>query len=144
MKVKFKKLNSAAVTPTYAKSGDGCLDLTAITRLWDSDNKIWEYDTGVAVEIPEGYIGLVFPRSSIFKYDLMLSNSVGIIDSGYRNSIKFKYRQTDRTLFQNKFEVDERIGQLLILPYPKIELEEVKELSNTERGNLGFGSSGKK
>lgn len=143
MKVKFKKLNEAAVTPSFAKFGDAGLDITAITRLWESDTKTFIYGTGLSVEIPEGYVGLVFPRSSIAKYDLSLTNSVGVIDSGYRGEITLKFRHNKDTLMQTKYDTGERIAQLIILPYPKVELEEVKELSKTERGSGAYGSSGK-
>lgn len=142
MKVQFKKLNPHAVTPSYANPGDNGLDLTALTRIWDSNNKVWEYDTCIAVEIPEGFVGLVFPRSSIYKYDLALTNSVGVIDSSYRGSIKLKFRHPRETLLQLKYEPGNKIAQLVIVPIPKIEMEEVKELEETSRGSQGWGSSG--
>jgi dUTP pyrophosphatase len=80
MKVKIKKLDIDAVVPRYAKIGDAGLDLVATSKSQIVDNII-EYGTSLAVEIPEGYIGLIFPRSSIYKYDLWLTNSVGVIDS---------------------------------------------------------------
>ena|ERR1700677_601107 len=140
MKIKFKKLHPSVITPTYAKNGDAGLDLVAIFRDWDENYDVWNYDTCLAIEIPEGYVGLVFPRSSIYKKEQMLSNSVGIIDSGYRGSIQFKFRDTKETNFL--YEVGEKIGQLVIIPYPQIELEEVSELNESERGTGGFGSSG--
>lgn len=141
MKVRFKRLHPDAVIPKYAKPGDAGVDLTAISVDWNP-NGYYSYDTGLAVEIPEGYVGLIFPRSSIYKTDLKLSNSVGVIDSGYRGSIKanFYYDDFDTT---TPYKVGDRIMQLIILPYPQIELEEVDELSDTSRGSGGFGSSGK-
>lgn len=147
MKVKIKKLHPEAVIPKYAKNGDAGLDLTAISqefkRLPDN-SKIITYETGLAVEIPEGYVGLIFPRSSISKTSLSLTNSVGVIDSGYRGEIKFKFRidANSRPVQECTYKTGERIGQLIIIPYPKVELEEVEELSSTERGIGGFGSSG--
>lgn len=141
MKVKFKKLAEGARTPAYSLSGDAAMDLTAISREFDEKYDVWNYGTGLAIEIPEGYVGLIFPRSSIYKKEQILSNSVGILDSGFRGEITFKFRDTKETNWI--YEIGERIGQLLILPYPQIELEEVNELSESERGTGGYGSTGK-
>ena len=148
MQVKVKKLHPDAVIPKYAKDGDAGLDLTAISKEENSKQVI--YGTGLAVEIPYGYVGLIFPRSSIMKKDLSLTNSVGVIDSGYRGEIKFAFRKHDTTMPafgfpipSESYEVGDRIGQLIIMPYPSIELVESEELSSTERGEGGFGSSGK-
>jgi len=140
MKVKIKKLVSNAVVPKYAKEGDAALDLTA-TSIEPSMDQI-VYGTGLAVEIPKGHVGLLFPRSSVVKTELSLANSVGVIDSGYRGEIKFVFN-LKRPHGTPVYSVGERIGQLIILPYPNIEFEEVKELSDTERGFGGFGSTGK-
>lgn len=139
MKVKIKRLHKDAIIPKYAKEGDAGLDFTAITHEM-VENDIDEYGTGLAIEIPEGYVGLLFPRSSIYKYTLDLTNSVGIIDSGYRGEIRFKFRNYSD--WNNIYGIGDRIGQMLILPYPQIELEESEELLSSERGALGFGSSG--
>lgn len=135
-KVKFKKLYSDAVTPSYAKNGDAGLDLTATHMTFDQN--FIEYGTGIAVEIPHGYVGLVFPRSSVSKKEnFYLKNSVGVIDSGYRGEIKLRFNDSD-----DHYQPGEKIGQLIIIPYPTIQLEEVDELSSTERGGDGFGSTG--
>lgn len=139
MEIKIKKLTTNAVIPRYAKAGDAGMDLTA-TRMWFEDNNVC-YGTGLAFEIPEGYVGLLFPRSSNAKKDLLLSNSVGVLDSGYRGEVTFKFRQTSG--IATVYEVGDRIGQIIILPYPIIEFKEVEELSETERGDGGYGSSGK-
>src|SRR5690606_9748638 len=91
MKVKIKKLHKDAVIPSYAKAGDAGLDLTAVSEEWNEDNSIVTYGTGLSIEIPEGYVGLLFPRSSIYKTKLNLSKSVGVIDSGYRGEIMLKF-----------------------------------------------------
>lgn len=91
MKVKFKKLSPNAVIPHYAHATDAGLDLTATSRVFDEKGSL-VYGTGLAIEIPRGYVGLVFPRSSIHKEDLLLSNSVGVIDSGYRGEIMVKFK----------------------------------------------------
>jgi dUTP pyrophosphatase len=138
MKVKIKKLNQNSVIPKYSRDGDAGLDLTAAS--WEVDKGLFCYYTGIAVEIPEGHVGLIYPRSSISKVDLILSNHVGVIDSNYRGEIILKFRST--TDFPHIFVVGDRIAQLIIVPYLKIEFEEVEELSDTNRGSKGFGSSG--
>ena len=91
MKLKIKKLNENAVIPKYAKQGDAGLDLTCTEIEFDNDTNTTLYKTGLAVEIPEGYVGLLFPRSSIYKTVLNLTNSVGVIDSGYRGEIMMRF-----------------------------------------------------
>lgn len=140
MKLKFKKLHPDAVIPSYAKHGDAGMDLTAVSREFDRDNRIIEYDTGIAVEIPVGYVGLVFQRSSVFKVNLILSNSVGVVDSFYRGPIKFKFR-FDSNSTKSIYNVGDRIGQLIIMPYPQIEPVEVDELDMTNDRGGGFGST---
>lgn len=148
MKVRFKKLNPDAVVPTKAHPTDAAFDLTATTRSLDDYGNV-VYGTGIAVEIPRGYVGLVFPRSSIAKKRLILSNGVGVIDSDYRGEIMFKFKPTLATAEHNLGIADfiyilgERIGQLMIVPYPDIEFEEAEELTQTERGDGGYGSTGK-
>lgn len=156
MKVKIKKLSEKAVIPSYAKNGDAGMDLTAISKKIDNHGNV-VYGTGIAMEIPKGYVGLVFPRSSNSKTDLRLTNSVGVIDSGYRGEIMFKFRNDNfasmnpmlkndlingQLGFSNEYQIDDRIGQLIIMPYPTIEFEEADELSETERGSGGYGSTG--
>lgn len=141
MKVKVKKLHTDAVIPTYAREGDAGLDLTAISEEI-KDNGTVVYGTGLAFEIPKGYVGLLFPRSSSYKKDLRLSNSVGVVDSSYRGEVKLIYKTTK--LWTNKlFDVGERVGQIVIVKHPYIELVESENLSDTERGEGGFGSTGK-
>ena len=154
LKLKIKKLHPDAVIPRYAKPGDAGLDLTAVSRTFDADGNV-VYGTGLAFEIPEGYVGLVFPRSSLSKKDIALSNAVGVIDSGYRGEVTAKFKPTN---YFNCYEdcgrivecphygsiygIGERIAQMIILPYPQIEFEEVDELSQTERADGGYGSTG--
>lgn len=174
MKVKIKKLHKDAVIPKYAKEGDAGMDITAVSRCYDAEGNV-TYGTGLAFEIPKGYVGLLFPRSSNAKKDLILSNSVGVLDSGYRGEVFFKFKPSafiadndyqkdgkigttsntfdkvmlpygygsdDYTYGFEQYEVGDRIGQIIILPYPEIEFEEVEDLSETERGAGGYGSSG--
>lgn len=136
--LKFKLLTENAVLPKYAKVGDAGLDLTATSV--EVDGGVWTYRTGIAVEIPEGHVGLLFPRSSIYKTSHRLTNSVGVIDSGYRGEIMFKFK-TDSV--GEIYEVGDRVGQLVIIEYPQFNPVAVDELSETERGAGGYGSSGK-
>jgi dUTP pyrophosphatase len=140
MKIKIKKLKDNAVVPVYAKTGDAGLDLVA-TEIINKDTFQITYGTGLAMEIPAGYVGLVFPRSSIRKYDLSLTNCVGVIDSGYRGEIQATFRR-HKGVASTDYEVGDKIAQIIIVPYPSIEFIETDELSETERGTGGFGSSG--
>ena len=147
MEVKIKKLVEEAVIPSYAKPGDAGLDLTAVSYDYKEDIDCHVYGTGIAVEIPEGYVGLVYPRSSNRKTDAYMTNHVGVIDSGYRGEImvSFKLRDYKEGQIQQLFkpyEVGDKIAQLIIVPYPKIECNVVDELSTTERGEGGHGSTG--
>ena len=153
MKVRIKKLNELAVIPTYAKDGDAGMDVIATSIISDTPTQI-TYGLGIALEIPKGFVGLVFPRSSIRKTGLQLSNSVGVIDSGYRGELQATFNKVfggDRFYDETKntedtsnnfYKVGDRIAQIIIIPYPQIEFEEVNELSDTERGEGGFGSTG--
>ena len=140
MKVKIKKLSENAVIPSYAKPGDAGMDLTAITltKVDNNDFGFLEYGTGLAVEIPEGFVGLIFPRSSVSNSGLILANSVGVIDSGYRGEIKLRFKHIPDTAF---YKPGDRVGQLIVIPYPNVEFEQVTELSSTERSEGGFGST---
>ena len=137
VQIKIKKLNPEAVIPKYAHSGDAGMDVYAVTK--KETEKFIEYSTGLAFEIPEQYVMLIFPRSSITNKDLMLKNSVGVLDSTYRGELILRFNK-----FGNEnYEIKEKIGQIIIIPYPNIEFEEVNELSETARGDGGFGSTGK-
>jgi len=142
MQVRVKKLHENAVIPAYGKPGDAGLDLTATSIEKDSYGNV-VYGTGLAIEIPAGYVGLIFPRSSNSKTDLYLTNHVGVVDSGYRGEIMFKFRANPSLINAVIYQVGDRVGQLIIIPYPQIELTEAIELSDSERGDGGFGSTGK-
>lgn len=142
--VKVKKVLDNAVMPIQGTAGAAGFDLTAATEKFRPEltGPIWEYDTGLAFEIPPGYVGLVFPRSSVTtKTTLMLGNAVGVIDSDYRGTVKFQYRNVRPT--GKKFNVGERIGQIIIIPIPAVNFNEVSELAESDRGEGGFGSTGK-
>lgn len=142
MKVNVKVLHKDAVIPSYAKSGDAGLDLTAVSVTTSDCGSKLIYDTGLAFEIPEGYAGFLFPRSSIINKGLSLANSVGVIDSGYRGPIKFVFNSTPDNN-DNIYSIGDRVGQIVIMPYPKVELIGVEELSSSDRNTGGFGSTGK-
>jgi len=141
MKVKVKKLHANAVAPKFGKPGDAGADLTA-TSIDTSRGSQVVYGTGIAVEIPEGMVGLVFPRSSVRNFPLIMSNSVGVIDSGYRGEVMVTFNLTTKEWFTNLYQVGDRIAQLIIMPVPLIEYMIVDELSETERGTGGHGSTG--
>lgn len=144
MYVKLKKLSPDAVIPTYAKDGDAGMDMTATKIINETLDSI-TYGTDIALEIPKGFVGLIFPRSSIRKTHLHLSNSVGVVDSGYRGEIQatFKKIQGVSNNALDNYKVGDRIMQIMIIPHPSIIFIEVDELDNTERGEGGFGSTGK-
>ena len=169
LKVRIKKLHPYAVIPTYAHDTDAGMDLTAVSKTVDEYGNI-VYGFGLAFEIPEGYVGLVFPRSSVCKSNLLLTNSVGVIDSGYRGEVTAKFAVRDnlvtpssffdriKLLFRAKegsngrhiflnthniYNIGDRVAQMIIVPYPKVTFKEANDLSQTERADGGYGSSGK-
>ena len=154
MKIKIKRLSENAVLPVKAHATDAGFDLTATSCNID-ENGAMVYGTGIAVEIPDGYIGIVFHRSSIAKKHIVSSNCVGVIDSGYRGEVMAKFKPTnyfnyyedcgrivERPHDGSIYGIGERIAQLIIMPIPEIEFEEAEELSDSERGIGGYGSSG--
>lgn len=141
MKIKVKRLNELAILPTKAHSTDAGFDLYATGKTYDNDGNV-VYGCGLAFEIPEGYMGLVFPRSSNAKKSLLLSNSVGVIDAGYRGEVTAKFKRL-YPISQGEYAIGERFAQLIVMPIPAVEFEVVEELSDSERGVGGYGSSGK-
>jgi len=138
MNVNIKKLHPDAVIPKYAKKGDAGLDLTAVDVV--ADGSTLTYKTGLAIELPPWHVGLLFPRSSVYKTGQTLTNCVGVIDSGYRGEIMLKYTLSP---YQREYDIGDRVGQLIIMPYPRIHFVEVDELTPTERGTGGYGSTGR-
>ena len=147
MQVKFKKLSDKATLPTKAHSTDAGLDLVA-TNIESEVNECGQfmlvYHTDLAVEIPDGYVGYIFPRSSISKKSVMLANSVAVIDAGYRGELILKFRNTSGDSIPAVYNVGDKIGQLVIMPIPTIEPIFSEDLSETDRGEGGFGSSDEK
>lgn len=141
MKIRFKRLCPEAVAPKQGTPGSAGFDLTATSMSLDMEYAVLEYGTGIAVEIPKGYVGLVFPRSSVYKTGLLLSNAVGVIDSDYRGEIKAKFYPL-HWKGDEPYKVGERIFQLVIVPVPEVEYVETDELTTTERGTGGYGSTG--
>ena len=137
MNIKIKKLHPNAIIPEYAKIGDAGLDLTAVD--FEVTGLHITYKTGLAIAIPEGFVGLLFPRSSVYKTGQYLTNSVGVIDSGYRGEIMLKFTRPE---LDSQYKVGDRVGQLIIMPYPQVKFEEVEDLGTTDRGQGGFGSTG--
>ena len=143
MQVRIKKLNENAVIPSYAKEGDAGMDLVATSIISNTSTQI-TYGIGLALEIPKGFVGLIFPRSSVRKTRLMLSNCVGVVDSGYRGELQATFNKINNdSVSENDYKIGDRIAQIMIIPHPPIEFEEADELSDTERGEGGFGSTGK-
>lgn len=170
MKVNIKKLHQDAVVPSYAHDTDCGMDLTAVSKTFDEYGNV-VYGFGLAFEIPEGYAGFIFPRSSNYKTGMLLTNAVGVVDSGYRGEVSAKFALKHNGIMPSKlwdrlkylftgliknncgvnanyniigsYNVGDRVAQMVILPYPKVEFVEVDELSDTERGTGGYGSTGK-
>ncbi len=142
VKVKIKKLDKNAVIPSYAHISDAGCDMVATSI--DETEQYVQFGTGVAIELPKGWYAEIFPRSSISKYDLILANSVGVIDNSYRGEIIFRFKKTENYDRNKFYKVGDRIGQLILKTRPKICFEKVDELSSTERGGTGFGSTDKK
>lgn len=146
--VKIKKLSDNAVVPAYSRSGDAGMDITA-TSMTETDQYI-EYGTSLSVAIPEGYVGLIYPRSSLSKYDIVLANHVGVIDSNYRGEITFRFKPTktwddfsDHSVVGPKYyNIGDRIGQIIIQKIPEVTFEVAEELDETVRGTGAYGSSG--
>lgn len=137
------KLGPNATMPTKANPSDAGFDLTSTGRT--KIGNILSYETEVYVAIPEGHVGLLFPRSSIYKKDLEMCNSVGVIDAGYRGQIIVKFREipTNDVISNPKiYNVGDRIAQLVIVPIAQIELKQVEDLDSSDRREGGFGSSG--
>jgi dUTP pyrophosphatase len=137
-KIKIKKLHKSAVIPFYATEGAGAMDLTAVNvEFIDSEHV--KYSFGLAFEIPKNKVGLIFPRSSCYKQRQILSNCVGVIDSDYRGEVSAVMIGTS----EKSYKSFERVAQIMFIDAPKFEVIEVEKLSQTERGEGSYGSTGK-
>lgn len=148
MKLKVKKLHTNAIIPKYQTAGAACFDIHALIEDGSSFVRYAEpatIRTGLSFEVPEGHVMLVFSRSGHgFKSDTRLANCVGVLDSDYRGELFVKLTRDPRDLIVSPIEVlhGDRIAQAMIFPIPSVELEEATELSDTERGTNGLGSTG--
>lgn len=142
MEVRFKRLREEGTLPTRAKTGDAGLDLYAAEEAHLGPGERWKVGTGLAVEIPPDHAGLVLPRSGLAdRFGISLVNSPGLIDSGYRGEVSVLLLNTDPAeIF--RVEQGDRIAQLLIIPFVEADPVEVSDLTSSERGGDGFGSSG--
>lgn len=144
MKVKIKKLCDNAVMPTKAHATDAGFDLYCTSKEVDWDKRQIICHTGLAFEIPVGYVGLLFPRGSVSNKPLIMSDSIGVINAGCREEVTAKFNITDmRQSGMNHYQVGNKVAQIIIIPYPEIEFEEADELSETDRGTGGYGSTGR-
>lgn len=140
MNIKIKKLHPDAKMPFRANPTDAGADLVAVSRDYNIEGTI-TYGIGLSFEIPKGYCGLLIPRSSCSKMDLQMPNSVGVIDSDYRGEVKAIFAASKSNPIT--YDINDRVAQLLIVPIELATFTEVDELSDTERGDGGFGSTGK-
>lgn len=138
MKVKIKKLHKDAVIPTYAYDTDAGCDLTAVSV--KETEKYIEYNTGISVQPPEGYYFEIFPRSSLSNYDLILANSVGIIDNKFIGEIRFRFKKTKDN--GDYYNIGNKIGQMILKKKIDFNFIEVDSLKETVRGGGGYGSTG--
>lgn len=138
--VKIRKVHPDAVLPQRAHPTDAGMDVTAISMEMTED--YIEYDTGLQFQLPAGYAMLIFPRSSNSKKDLLMCNSVGVLDAGYTGNLKFRFKLTTEGYTEKIYNPGDKIGQIIILPYPEINFIETEEFDETDRGSGGFGSTG--
>lgn len=140
------KVEPGGRLPQMPAEGDAGIDLYVRKIIMETPNQI-VYDLGIRVEIPEGHVGLVFPRSSVRNYDLALANSVGVIDSGYRGIVQATFNKVMRIVSniyegQTCYAQGDKCAQLIVMPIPQVQIIEVDELTDTERGEGGHGSTG--
>ena len=142
MKIKIKLLGENSKIPKKAHKADAGFDLTAASKDVNTYSNIISYGTGISINIPEGFVGLIYPRSSIYKKDLSLVNSVGVIDAGYRGEIGVVLKNLGEE--EMAIEKNMRIAQMLIQPVVSAAITEADSLDDTARGEGGFGSTGTK
>ena len=148
MKLRFKKLREGAILPTYATDGSAALDLYVPATIpgYEKDYTLyhgtWPVELGIAVEVPPEHVLLIFSRSGhARKHDVRLANGVGVVDSDYRGElmVKLTYDGDDVGAF---IKPGDRIAQAMIVPVEQVQFELADELSDTARGEGGFGSTG--
>ncbi len=138
MLLRFIRLTKDAKQPTKAHTQDAGFDIycTSVKK----EKRYLDYKTGICVDIPKGYVGLLFPRSSVTNKDMILGNCVGVVDSGYTGELSFRYKSLGEG--NDVYSIGDRVGQLVIIELPSVKLKEVRTLSKTKRGSKGYGSSG--
>jgi dUTP pyrophosphatase len=140
--LRVMKLRDDAVLPSRAHSGDAGFDLSACEEVTIGVGERATVGTGIAIEIPDGHAGLVAPRSGLaLRHGLSMVNAPGVIDAGYRGEVRMILLNTDR---EHAFTVEPgmRIAQLVVVPIAAVEVVETREVTATDRGEGGFGSSG--
>lgn len=149
MQIKIRKIHPYATMPTYATKGSGCFDLSAVIGMYGGGSAVMNvgtatvFDTGLAFEIPEDHVMLVFSRSGHgFNKNVRLSNCVGVVDADYRGEVKVKLTRDEHDGGDMVVRSGDRIAQALVVPAKKVEFVWADELSETERGAGGLGSSG--
>lgn len=146
VKVKIKKTNPNAIVPRYATDGAACFDLHACFADRGEEIRVTGMsviDTGLAFEVPQGHVMLVFSRSGhAMRSSVSLANSVGVIDSDYRGEVKVMLIRVLPHMETLVVRHGDRIAQAMIVPYPRVEFDEVKDLADSARGDGGFGSTG--
>lgn len=139
MELKIKKFTATAVMPFYATDGSAAFDLTVDRRDVTELGQVKVY-FGVGFEIPEGYVGIIAPRSSVCNTAFSLANSIGVIDSDYRNEVSAVF---DIVRGGSQYEIGKQAAQMIIMPFVSCNIVEVSELNKTDRGEGGYGSTGK-
>ena len=141
VKLKVKRLTDTAKIPTYAHNGDACFDIYS-DGILDIGTSWQVHATGLKFDIPDGYAMMIYSRSGMgFKDDTRLANCVGVIDSTYVGEVKIKLAcDVEAT---SMYYFGDRIAQAMLIPVPVVWFEEVDDVEGTERGDGGFGSSGK-
>lgn len=155
MQIKTILSSENAKLPNIANYGDAGADMTATKVTWNKEYGFYDISTEVACQIPHGYVGFIFPRSSLSKYDLILCNHVGVFDSGYRGTVSFRFKLAKSNSIIHKtlrkiglikplriYKEGDRIGQLVIIKHESPTYIESNDLSETKRGERGFGSTG--
>lgn len=143
VKLKVKRITDTAKIPTYAHNGDACFDIYS-DGILDIGTSWQVHATGLKFDIPNGYAMMIYSRSGMgFKDNTRLANCVGVVDSGYVGEVMVKLTRDDGCTQAPEYKQGDRIAQAMLIPVPVVEFEEVDDVEDTERGDGGFGSSGK-
>lgn len=143
VKLKVKRLTDTAKIPTYAHDGDACFDIYSdgahqLAQHWST------HRTGLKFDIPKGYAMMIYSRSGMgFKDNTRLANCVGVVDSGYVGELMVKLTRDDGCIHALEYKRGDRIAQAMLIPVPVVWFDEVDNVEDTERGDGGFGSSGR-